>query len=316
MRTSKNGMLMVITLIGVVTFTGNAAALVEPVSGQVSAIDAQGQIVALWVETNQADYVTTTILEGGPGNPDRYDYPDIQKLLSRNGVAAQGTYNLAVAMFCSGYERDIDGNVGPAYTNTYHNDTGVIGGPFVFDGSPKYMSILNSGSCTVTAEETFSKTLYEGWNLISLPLDPAEDGIASAVLSTVSYNAVYQYNATSKHFESIESTDVMNPGTGYFVHATADCIWKYNGTANTSMDVLLEPGLTMVGWLNCSKGIDDALSSISGDYYYVARWNTSAQKFEVFNPAAPTMFNDFTAMDQGTGYFISAKQDCAISESC
>ena len=170
---------------------------------------------------------------------------------------------------------------------------------------------------TPPSAETFSRPLYEGWNLISLPLDPAEDDSAGAVLSTVvSYDAVYRYNATSKQSEGVESTDAMNPGTGYFVHATADCTWTYSGTAYTSMNVPLEPGLNMVGWLNCSKDVGDALSSISGKYYYVARWNTQTQKFEVYNPVAPSAFNDFTTMDRGTGYFISAKQECALSENC
>ena len=167
---------------------------------------------------------------------------------------------------------------------------------------------------TTPSEEPYSGPLYEGWNLISLPLTPA-DNSASAVLSGVSYDAVYRYNATSKEFEDIESTDAMNPGTGYFVHATADCTWEYSGTAYNSMDMSLEQGLNMVGWLNCSKDADDALSSLSGEYYYVAQWNVTEGKFKVYNPLAAS-FSDFTAMDRGTGYFISAKQDCILSESC
>ena len=158
--------------------------------------------------------------------------------------------------------------------------------------------------------ETFSKPLSEGWNLISLPLVP-QDNNAGAVLSTVSYDAVYRYDATSKQFES---ADAMNPGIGYFVDATADCTWAYSGTPYTSMDVSLKQGLNMVGWLNSTKDVG-ALSSIS-DCYYVAQWDATAEKFEVYNPAAPSAFNDFTTMERGTGYFISAKQDCTLSESC
>ena len=165
---------------------------------------------------------------------------------------------------------------------------------------------------TPPSAETFSKPLYKGWNLISLPLVP-ENNSAGAVLSGVSYDAVYRYNATSKQFEV---AGVMDPGTGYFVHATADCTWEYSGTAYTSMDTSLEEGLNMVGWLNCSKDIDDALSSISGDYYYVARWNATVQRFEMYNPRAPAVFNDFTTIDRGTGYFISAREGCTLSESC
>ena len=178
--------------------------------------------------------------------------------------------------------------------------------------------LLNATNGTFTCgepldAETFSKPLYEGWNLISLPLVP-EDSSAGAVLSGVSYDAVYRYNATSKEFES---AGVMDPGTGYFVHVTEDCTWEYSGTPPyNSMGLSLEQGLNMAGWLNCSKDIGDALSSISGKYYYVARWNTTAQKFEVYNPAAPSVFNDFPTMDRGTGYFVSAKQECALSENC
>jgi hypothetical protein len=165
-------------------------------------------------------------------------------------------------------------------------------------------------------EETFSKTLHAGWNLISLPLTPS-DKSASNVLASVweylSAGAVYRYNAETKEFESAAT---MDPGIGYFVHVTSDCTWEYSGTPYTSISTELKQGLNMVGWLDCLKDVSDAVSSISGEYHYVARWNAAAQKFEVYNPSAPSAFNGFTTMDQGTGYFISAKQDCTLSKSC
>ena len=167
-------------------------------------------------------------------------------------------------------------------------------------------------TCGKPTEETYSKDLYEGWNLISLPLTPS-DNSASSVLSTVSYDAVYRYDATSKQFESAST---MDPGEGYFVHVTQNCTWTYSGTPYNSMSIELKKGLNMVGWLNCSEDIIDALSSIAGDYWYVARWNAVSQSFEVYNPVAPSSFNDFTAMDRGTGYFISAKADTTLSASC
>lgn len=165
---------------------------------------------------------------------------------------------------------------------------------------------------TASSAETFSKSLYEGWNLISLPLVPGDNSV-DAVLSEVLYDAdaVYRYDATSKQFES---ADMMDPGTGYFVYVTADCTWTYDGTPYTSMDVSLKQGLNMVGWLNSTKDVG-ALSSIS-DCYYVAQWGATAETFGVYNPAAPASFNDFTTMERGTGYFISVKQDCTLSESC
>ena len=160
-------------------------------------------------------------------------------------------------------------------------------------------------------EETFSKPLAAGWNLISLPLTSSNTS-AAKVLETVSYDAVYRYSATAPR--GFESVATMDPGVGYFVHVTASGqTWTYNGTAYTSMNVSLEPGLNMVGWLNCSlsiTGSDDALSSLDGKYNYVAMFNATSKKFEAYNPHAPSAFNDFTTMERGTGYFISARAGC------
>jgi len=175
-------------------------------------------------------------------------------------------------------------------------------------------TINGTFKCGAPAGETFSKDLYEGWNLISLPLTPS-DNSTSSVLASVwdNVSAVYKYDATSKQFESAST---MDPGEGYFVHVTQNCTWTYSGTPYTSLSTELKQGLNMVGWLNCSEDITDALSSIAGDYWYVARWNAVSQSFEVYNPVAPSSFNDFTAMDRGTGYFISAKADTTLSASC
>jgi hypothetical protein len=164
-------------------------------------------------------------------------------------------------------------------------------------------------ACGEQSPETFSKPLYEGWNLISLPLTP-DDNSTSAVLSGVS-DVVYRYNATSKEFEC---PSTMDPGTGYFVYVTTASTWTYEGYAYTSMDVSLEQGLNMVGWLNCSMDVSDALASV--DYNHVARWNANEQRYEVYNPRAPSAFNDFTTMDRGTGYFISAKGEYTLTKSC
>ncbi len=171
--------------------------------------------------------------------------------------------------------------------------------------------------CSKPSEETFSKTFYEGWNSVSLPLTVSNNS-TSNVLASVwdNVSAVYRYNATSKQFDSVYEA-VMDPGEGYFVHVSQDCTWGYSGgTPYTSMSIELKQGLNMIGWLNCSKPISDGLSSIADNYYYVARWNAEEQKFKVFNPVAPPVFNDFSELKRGEGYFVSTKADTMLSESC
>ena len=188
-------------------------------------------------------------------------------------------------------------------------------------GKPLDVTWIN-GTFTHEGEipsETFTKELVAGWNLISLPLTNETDMTVANIIDTSlngSYDALDRYDASTHSFVALSSTDTMENGVGYFINMTADDTWTYSGSAYTSMNVGLSQGLNMVGWLNCSKDITDALSSIEGNYYYVARWNATSQSFETYNPVAPPVFNDFTMMDRGEGYFISMKTGDTLAESC
>ena len=158
--------------------------------------------------------------------------------------------------------------------------------------------------------ENFTKELVTGWNLISLPLTPLDNG-TSAVLSGVSQDAVKSYNTATHQFEDATT---MDPGTGYFVHVTTAGTWEYEGTAYTSMTASLSQGLNCVGWTNeTGSALSGALSSIDGSYRYVAHWNATSQSYEVYLPGAPAPFNDFATMDRGEGYFIAATALCTLT---
>ena len=174
----------------------------------------------------------------------------------------------------------------------------------------------NNGTfnCPCPTPETFSKDLVEGWNLISLPLT-ADNMTVSSVFSSVAgkYDAIYSYDAETHSWVALDADDTLENGVGYFINMTENGTWTYNGSAYTAMNISLEPGLNLVGWVNTSASLPDALSSIEGDYWYVARWNATAQKFEVYVPDAPPVFNDFNTMERGEGYFIAAKTNCTLT---
>ncbi len=159
--------------------------------------------------------------------------------------------------------------------------------------------------------ETFEKELATGWNLISLPLT-ASDMTIGSVFNSVgdSYSGeIYSYDAEANTFVVLTGTDVLANGVGYFISMNSADTWTYEGWNYTDMTVSLEQGLNMIGGLNCTKDIEDALSSIEGKYRYVSRWDAQAQKYEVYVPGAPSGLNDFDTMDRGKGYFISMKVD-------
>jgi len=200
-------------------------------------------------------------------------------------------------------------------TSTLHHDHHSL--------SNEYGHILPSTwidgtfNCPCPTPETFTKDLVEGWNLISLPLT-ADNMTVSSVFSSVAgkYDAIYSYDAETHSWVALDADDTLENGVGYFINMTENGTWTYTGMAYTAMNISLEPGLNLVGWVNCSENISDALSSIEGDYWYVARWNATAQKFEVYNPVAPPAFNDFTTMERGEGYFISMKSAGTLTASC
>ena len=170
------------------------------------------------------------------------------------------------------------------------------------------------------AEINFTKELPAGWNLISLPVDPSNHSTGAVLSSMVDkYDAVYSYNAVSNGWDSVLG-GTMDPGKGYFVNVTTAGWWNYSGTAYTQMNVSLEPGLNLVGWLNTTKTIGesegDALYSIKDKYWYSSLWNAAGHEYKAYNPHAPSVFNDFTEMERGTGYFISAKESGWLNESC
>jgi len=178
---------------------------------------------------------------------------------------------------------------------------------------------------TFACTETFTKHLEPGWNLISPPLfnntDMTVANIIEESVGTDNYDALYKYNASTHSFVALSSSDTMENGVGYFIHITnpAGADWTYEGAPVTSMDVSMEQGLNMIGWLNCTKRINET-SSLAGNSVYVARWNATSQKFEVYEPHAPKpetdMFNDFWTLERGEGYFVAAKTAFTLSESC
>ena len=159
-----------------------------------------------------------------------------------------------------------------------------------------------------------NKSLPVGWNLVSRP-DITADNSTASVLAGVYYDAVYRYDATSDTFVDV-SDGTMEPGVGYFVHVTAPSNWTFTGTPYTQMNLSLKPGLNMIGWLDCTKPISEALSSIEGKYWYVARWNATTQEYEIYNPVAPPPFNDFDTLEPTTGYWISMKESGWLNVSC
>lgn len=159
---------------------------------------------------------------------------------------------------------------------------------------------------------TFEKELESGWNLVSLPLTP-DDNSTPVVLASIAtkYDSVMKYTPGTG-FEAVTTT-VMDPGVGYFVYMNTSGTWSYDGDSYDAINAPLSPGLNMAGWVNDDVALPGALDSIAGNYNYVARWNATSQDYEVYEPDAPAIFNDFGTIAKGEGYFIATKTGCTLT---
>jgi len=165
-------------------------------------------------------------------------------------------------------------------------------------------------SVIVTVEETvvgpsttFNIQLRQGWNLISLPVRPADTNINS-ILAGVNYNSVWRksggnwqsyLNGLGGEFSTIEAD------RGYWIYANMNDVITVTGTYGGSAP--LGQGWNLAGYTTIQNQlIQDSLSEI--DIYSVWRWNANTQSWESYLDEIQN--GEFTALQPGMGYWIYA----------
>jgi hypothetical protein len=166
-----------------------------------------------------------------------------------------------------------------------------------------------TAAATVLAE-TVTISLKEGWNLISVPINPSNT-LISSVFSSISgkYGAVYAYNGIEYEAyipgASSNSLTRIEASRGYWVYM--------NEAANVAIDGSVAPrsinlnvGWNMVGFNSTNTlGIPAALgvvsSKVSAIYAYVAGAN---RYIAYFGEGA----GELTRFQPGEGYWIYAKE--------
>jgi uncharacterized repeat protein (TIGR01451 family) len=163
--------------------------------------------------------------------------------------------------------------------------------------------------------DTFEISLFEGWNLISVPLLP-EDTTISSVMSPISgnYSIVWAYDAAEggvwKMYDPtapifVNDLTEIQPGKGYWIMMTANDTLPVNGTLQDN-SFQLESGWNLIGYNSLSsKPIDSALAPISGNYSIVWAYDAGdGGVWKMYDPTAPIFVNDLTEMEPGRGYWI------------
>jgi hypothetical protein len=169
---------------------------------------------------------------------------------------------------------------------------------------------------SLTSPYNFTINLNQGWNLISMPLQPVSTNII-AVLAGIKgkYTGVWTLRddrSTYKgYFPSTNTPDelfTMEAGTGYWVYMRVPARLCITGTLPGATAIELLPGWNIVGF-NGTAAVPTsrALTSVAGKITGIWGWNSAANKFQANLESRPNV-TEVPIMEPGKGYLIYAKE--------
>jgi hypothetical protein len=185
---------------------------------------------------------------------------------------------------------------------------------------------LATGTITVMqTTKTFDIALAAGWNLISIPYQPADTTITS-VLSGIAgkYSVVWaEFNpATSgwKNYNplkdiSLNSLKTMEPNKGYWINATEPCTLSVAGEDVSTKGATLLLGWNLIGFAgDADTTITSVLSGIANKYSVVwAEFNPATSGWKNYNPLKDISLNSLKTMGPGKGYWINVTEAGSLS---
>ena len=183
-------------------------------------------------------------------------------------------------------------------------------------------TVLSEASTSFVIASEVSVPLYTGWNMISLPLKPADLSTFS-VLETIpnAGGIAYLWNASKGAYDAVYGDIELEPGRAYWISVTGDGTWTPTGSEIRGTKVNLTPGWNMIGVpsvintsvrnINITVGADtytlvEAVQNgyIGGIFY---SWNTANEEWDA------TIISDTAVLKPGTGYFVNVNQECVIT---
>lgn len=178
----------------------------------------------------------------------------------------------------------------------------------------------NAAPVSSTAE--FEIPLATGWNLISLPLIPADPSPA-AILAGIAgkYEAVYAYDATSSDPWKVYSPDApafandlvaLTVGQGFWVRMRESATLRVSGQQPDYVEIDLQPGWNLIGLpAGESLFVGEAFSAIAGKLISVFGYETFSEDgsaWRVYAAAAQLHLNDLRELHSGRGYWLRVSE--------
>ena len=173
----------------------------------------------------------------------------------------------------------------------------------------------NGGSGTLTvfvnvipSTVTYDIDLYEGWNLITLPVE--NNYTASSLYSDISgCNIILSWNSSSEDFDLYVSGSpydfTIEEGCGYFVGVGGDTTFSITGMPLENVEVALHEGWNCLGWCDEQPIYASSIYSSIPGCTIVLGWNNSANDFNIYVSGSPYDF----IIEIGDGFLVGTTQD-------
>ena len=145
---------------------------------------------------------------------------------------------------------------------------------------------------------TFDIDLTVGWNMVSVPGDPADPSVSAAFPGV---DAVYTWDPVSK---SYKTPDTIEPGYGYWVAVSTGRTIAIEGLPVNGWSHVVLPGWNMIGSVcggSCSFGNP---SEVSGDHVesFVYCWDPVSKSYQYGTDICPCK-----------GYWAAATDSCVLT---
>ena len=162
-----------------------------------------------------------------------------------------------------------------------------------------------------SAQSAATISLVQGWNLVSLPVQPSSTAIAT-VLSGIagSYEVVWAYpNQALKIYDPSDTAGstltTMQPGNGYWIKMTSAKTLSVSGTAPPSSVTLLS-GWNLVGYNGPSLTVSassEGLSALGTNLNVLWGYPSPSQGWQFYDPTNSGS-STLTQLCPGAGYWI------------
>ncbi len=153
--------------------------------------------------------------------------------------------------------------------------------------------------------------LFEGWNLISTPLEPENTSIEAVVGDLVGGIRVTAYNTTADEWYTYDSDSQENAtlfeivvGRGYWLYSEENQTLIITGTPMISSDIDLHSGWNLVGYnYLVPRDISDVISE-GHESIVVLNYDAAGDRWGTYTFIPLGFLNTFTRMEPGSGYWI------------